>query len=344
MRTIERSSPSPPTAVLRVEGLTARVELAGRQLTLVENVSFAIGRCRTLCLVGESGSGKSLTARAIMRLIDPPLRIAPGARVLLGGRDLMPLEEAAMRSVRGAEMAMIFQEPMSFLNPVYSVGDQVAESLVWHAGLSRRAARARTTELFRQVGISSPERRIRQYPHELSGGMQQRVMIAMALACEPAVLIADEPTTALDVTIQAQILDLLRAAQQRLGMAVLLITHDLGVVAEMATEIAVMYAGAIVEMGPASQVLTAPRHPYTEALLRSIPRLGMGRDRSLRVIRGMVPPPTERGSGCRFAPRCDHAYAACTEAPPMFGTRHRAACWLRAGTAPAAENLAGLES
>jgi len=235
-----------------------------------------------------------------------------------------------MRRIRGAGIAMIFQEPMSFLNPVYTVGDQVAEPLVVHAGLSWRAAKARTEELFRLAGIPAPARRMRQYPHELSGGMQQRAMITMAIACEPKLLIADEPTTALDVTIQAQILDLLRAMQRRFGMAIVLITHDLGVVAEMATDIAVMYAGEIVEMGPAAEVLTTPRHPYTAALLRAIPRLGMRREQRLEVIRGIVPSPQEYGGGCRFAPRCNFAFTACAEAPPLTGERHRTACWLHA--------------
>ncbi|HEY6434101.1 MAG TPA: ABC transporter ATP-binding protein [Acetobacteraceae bacterium] len=316
--------------ILRIENLTTTADLPGRRVALVEQVAFSINRHCTTCLVGESGSGKSLTARAIMRLIDPPLHVGHDAHILLDGRDLMSLSEADMRRVRGADIAMIFQEPMSFLNPVYSVGDQVAETLVWHTGLSRRAALDRTQELFRLVGIPSAERRINQYPHELSGGMQQRVMIAMALACEPKVLIADEPTTALDVTIQAQILDLLRDLQQRLGMAILLITHDLGVVAEMATDIVVMYGGAVVETGATAQVLETPHHPYTEALLRSIPRLGMRRDQPLRVIPGLVPSPDQRGRGCRFAPRCTHAFHACTEPPPIFGSEHRAACWLLA--------------
>jgi peptide/nickel transport system ATP-binding protein/oligopeptide transport system ATP-binding protein len=327
--------------ILRVENLTTTADLGGRRVPLVENVAFSINRHCTTCLVGESGSGKSLTARAIMRLVDPPLYVSRSAHILLDGRDLMPLPEAEMRRVRGAEIAMIFQEPMSFLNPVYSVGDQVAETLVWHSGLSRRAALDHTQELFRLVGIPSPERRILQYPHELSGGMQQRVMIAMALACEPKVLIADEPTTALDVTIQAQILDLLRDLQQRLGMAILLITHDLGVVAEMATDIVVMYGGTVVEAGAAAQVLEAPRHPYTEALLRSIPHLGMRRDQPLLVIPGLVPPPDQRGRGCRFAPRCAYAFQACAEEPPMVGTTHRAACWLPTGPAGMSEPAQG---
>jgi oligopeptide/dipeptide ABC transporter ATP-binding protein len=323
--------------VLRVEALKIKLATGVGPVTIVDDISFAVERQRTLCIVGESGSGKTLTARAIMRLLDPPLHIDAAARIMLDGRDLMTLDDTEMRRVRGADVAMIFQEPMSFLNPVYTVGDQVAEPLVTHAGLAWRAAKARAEDLFRLVGIPAPARRMRQYPHELSGGMQQRTMITMALACEPKLLIADEPTTALDVTIQAQILDLLRVMQQRFGMAMLLITHDLGVVAEMATDIAVMYAGKIVETGPAAEVLTTPRHRYTVALLRAVPRLGMRRDQKLEVIRGIVPLPHEYGKGCRFAPRCDMAFAACTVAPPLTGDRHRAACWLHASPTRTAE-------
>jgi oligopeptide/dipeptide ABC transporter ATP-binding protein len=242
----------------------------------------------------------------------------------------MELSEAEMRRVRGQDVALIFQEPMSSLNPVYTVGDQVAEAITWHRRWSRRDAMERTIELFRLVGIPSPERRVHQFPHELSGGMQQRVMIAMALSCEPKVLIADEPTTALDVTIQAQILDLLRELQDRTGMGILLITHDFGVVADVADDISVMYAGAIVESGPVEEVLRQPQHPYTEALLRSTPRLGMDRTKPLQVIRGLVPSPFDWPTGCRFRTRCDYAHDLCTaSAPPLInlGNQH-SACWL----------------
>ncbi len=323
--------------LLRVENLSVYLATPGGRLTVVDDVSFTVRRSRTLALVGESGCGKSLTARSILRLALPPISIDGGSRVLLGERDLMRLGEAEMREVRGRDIAMIFQEPMSSLNPVWRVGDQVAEAIVWHRRVSRREAMARAVELFRQVGIPAPERRAQQFPHELSGGMQQRVMIAMALACDPAVLIADEPTTALDVTIQAQVLDLLRDLQSQRAMGLLLITHDLGVVAESADDIAVMYAGAIVETGPVDRVLNAPQHPYTEALLQSIPRLGMDRTRGLNVIRGMVPSPIDWPPGCRFAPRCEHAFPRCGEAqPPLLpaGTQ-RAACWLCEGGARA---------
>jgi oligopeptide/dipeptide ABC transporter ATP-binding protein len=225
---------------------------------------------------------------------------------------------------------LIFQDPMSSLNPVYTIGYQIAEALVLHRGLSSAAARERSLELLRLVGLSLPERRIDQYPHELSGGMQQRVMIAMALSCNPALLIADEPTTALDVTIQAQILDLLRDLQDRIGMGILLITHDLGVVSQMATDVAVMYAGSVVETGTAAEVLGAPQHPYTRALLNSIPHFGIARDQRLTAIDGIVPSPTDWPQGCRFAPRCTFAFDRCVRARPPLGAgdAHRAACFL----------------
>jgi oligopeptide/dipeptide ABC transporter ATP-binding protein len=314
--------------ILQLQGLTVWAQSLTRRIRLIDNVSFSVSRNGTTCLVGESGSGKTLTARAIMRLIDPPLAIDTKTRILFDYRDVLALTDQEMGRVRGSDVAMIFQEPMSYLNPVYTVGDQVSETLVWHMRISRREALLRTRELFRLVGIQAPDQRVRQFPHELSGGMQQRVMIAMALACEPKLLIADEPTTALDATIQAQILDLLRDLQQRLGMAILLITHDLGVVGEMADSLVVMYGGTVVEAGPAADVLIEPRHPYTEALLRSIPHLGMARDRPLAVIPGFVPAPDQCLSGCRFAPRCTYAFAACDKAPPLRGCEHRAACWL----------------
>ena len=315
--------------MLHVHRLTATLDTPGGPVTLVDGVSFEIGAGQTLCLVGESGCGKSLTARAIMRLVKPPIRVAPGASVVLDGRDLMALPDEELRQVRGNRIAMIFQEPMSSLNPVYTVGDQVAETVACHTNLSRREAMDRAVELFRLVGIPSPERRVHQYPHELSGGMQQRVMIAMALSCDPGILIADEPTTALDVTIQAQILDLLRALQDSTGLGILMITHDLGVVADIGTGMAVMYAGAIVEAGPVDDVLEAPQHPYTEALLRSIPRLGASRGEALAIIPGMVPSPLEWPAGCRFRDRCGHAFARCAEQPPSFTHgRQSVACWL----------------
>ncbi len=321
-------------ALLRVSNLGIEVATDAGVVPVVQQVGFRLDRGRTLCLVGKSGCGKSVTARAILRLVDPPLRIAPDSRVRFGSTELTHLPAAALRDVRGRDIAMIFQEPMSALNPVRRVGAQVAETLIRHRGLSGRDALVRAVELLRQVGIPAPDRCIHRFPHELSGGMQQRVMIAAAVACEPKVLIADEPTTALDPTIQGQILDLLCEMQERLRMAILLITHDIGVVAEMAHDIAVMYAGSIVEAGPARDVLTSPRHPYTAALLRSIPRLGMPRDRPLAAIGGTVPAPSDWPPGCRFAPRCPHAFAPCArERPPSFTVGSQTvACWLCDGS------------
>jgi len=303
----------------------------GREASIVRDVSLSVGAAETLCLVGESGCGKSVTARAAMRLLSSPLRLASGSRILLEGRDLSALTEEALCTIRGRDIAMIFQDPMSALNPVWTIGDQVAEGLHLHRRASRSAARSRAVALLRQVGIPSPERRAGQYPHELSGGMQQRAMIAMALACEPKVLIADEPTTALDATIQAQILDLLRVEQARYGMALVLITHDFSIVAEMGTHVAVMYAGRIVESGRVRDVLRAPQHPFTRALMTSIPRLGMPRGRRLDVIGGNVPNPLEPTPGCSFRPRCPQAFEACEEVPPLLAAgAQRTACWLYA--------------
>ena len=280
-------------------------------------------------MVGESGSGKSVTALSIMGLVPGPGRIEEGSRVVLDGRELTSLGPKAMRRARGAELAMIFQEPMTSLNPVYPVGDQIAEAVRVHTGLRKQAARARAVELLDRVGIPDPERRVGEYPHQLSGGMRQRVMIAMALANEPSLLIADEPTTALDVTIQAQILELLLVLREELGMAVLLITHDLGVVAETCDRVVVMYGGQVVEEGPVVDVFDAPSHPYTRGLLDAVPRPD-ARGRELTVIPGTVPAPTDWPSGCRFRPRCPHAWARCEQAPPLLraGSRARARCWL----------------
>jgi oligopeptide/dipeptide ABC transporter ATP-binding protein len=279
-------------------------------------------------LVGESGCGKSVTARAIMRLLPtPPARIE-GGRIVLDGEDLLSLEERAMRRVRGERLGMVFQEPMTSLNPTFPVGFQIGETLRLHRDLGRRAARAQVLELLRMVGIGAPERRFAQYPHELSGGLRQRVMIAMALACRPRLLIADEPTTALDVTIQAQILDLLGRLRDELAMALLLITHDLGVVAEHADEVVVMYAGKRVEWADVRALFGAPRHPYTHGLLTSMPRL-TGSAGKLPTIPGAVPDPAERGPGCPFVGRCPRALARCAlEFPPSeHADGHGFACW-----------------
>jgi oligopeptide/dipeptide ABC transporter ATP-binding protein len=322
--------------LLSVEGLRTYFHSRAGLIRAVDGVDLSVDAGRTLCVVGESGCGKSVTALSIMRLIDPPGRIEPGSRILFRGRDLATADEEELREVRGNEISMIFQEPMTSLNPVYSVGDQVAEAVRLHLRLGRREAMDRAIEMLELVGIPSASRRIHDYPHQLSGGMRQRVMIAMALACNPRLLIADEPTTALDVTIQAQILELLKDLRDRLGMAILLITHDLGVVAEMADEVIVMYAGRVVERGPVEAVFDHPQHPYTEALLRSIPALGMTQSEPLHVIRGTVPGPLRWPAGCRFADRCDYAFDRCWgEEPPFFPTTarlgegaHVAACWL----------------
>ncbi|HUG01583.1 MAG TPA: ABC transporter ATP-binding protein [Longimicrobiales bacterium] len=284
----------------------------------VDGISFDLRRGEILGIVGESGCGKSVTSLSILGLVpDPPGRIMPGSSVRLRGRELVGLPVRELRAVRGADIAMIFQEPMTSLNPVYPVGDQVAEPLRLHLGLSRRAARTRAVELLELVGIAAPERRVSEYPHQLSGGMRQRVMIAMALACEPDVLIADEPTTALDVTIQAQILELIAGLRERLGMAVLLITHDLGIVAETCDHVLVMYAGRVVESGPVESIFRMPGHPYTEGLLGAVPRLGEDADR-LAVIPGQVPSAYAWPPGCRFAARCPYAWERCAQEPPLL--------------------------
>jgi oligopeptide/dipeptide ABC transporter ATP-binding protein len=279
--------------------------------------------------VGESGCGKSVTALSILRLVpEPPGRIA-GGRVMFQGRDLLALPAAAMRRVRGKEISMVFQEPMTSLNPVFSCGEQIVEALVLHERLGGRAARARAVELLRLVGIPAPEQRAAEYPHQLSGGMRQRVMIAMALACRPALLIADEPTTALDVTIQAQILELLQRLQDEFGMAVLLITHDLGVVAEIADRVVVLYAGQVVECCDAAAAFQRTRHPYTAGLLASLPRLG-SRGERLRVIPGQVPDAARFPRACRFHPRCPAADERCRTLDPPLQTldgSHQSRCW-----------------
>ncbi|MFZ9416485.1 MAG: ABC transporter ATP-binding protein [Alphaproteobacteria bacterium] len=296
--------------------------------TVVEGVSFDLAPGEILGVVGESGSGKSVTALSIMRLIPAPGRVT--GRIDFAGQDLMALPEARMREIRGRDIAMIFQEPMTSLNPVFTCGDQVMEALVHHRGLDRAGARAEALKLLKLVEIPSAERRLDDYPHQLSGGMRQRVMIAMALACDPQVLIAAEPTTALDVTIQAQILDLLRGLQRELGMAVILITHDLGVVSEVAHRVLVMYAGRVVETSPAAEVFARPLHPYTEGLLASIPRLE-GPIERLDAIPGQVPAPDAMPAGCRFAPRCRYAEPACAASPPPLAPRGegRAAACIR---------------
>jgi len=296
----------------------------------VDGVSYAVEAGETVAIVGESGSGKSVSAMSILRLIpDPPGRIVKG-EIVFNGRDLLTLPEAAMRVVRGGEIGMIFQEPMTSLNPVLTIGRQLTEVLEQHRGASRAAAHARSEELLGLVGISDPARRLKQYPHQLSGGMRQRIMIAMALACEPKLVIADEPTTALDVTIQAQILELMKQLTQRLNIALIIITHNLGVVARYASRVNVMYAGRIVESGPAAAIYHDPRHPYTIALLRSVPRLDRPRQARLEPVDGQPPDLTRLDGGCAFRQRCRFAIPACADVKPPLtqagAADHLAAC------------------
>ena len=310
-----------------VEAENLSVEIGG--VSIVKQVSFSLGAGETLAIVGESGCGKSMTALALMRLLPAEAAIVGGA-VHLAGQDLATLPEARMQRLRGAEISMIFQEPVSALDPLMTVGAQIAEALTAHRDLSRAAAKAEALGLLELVGIPEAAERLKQFPFELSGGMCQRVMIAAALACRPAVLIADEPTTALDVTIQAQILDLIRKLREDTGTAVLLITHDMGVVADMADQVAVMYAGGIVEQGDVYEIFAAPRHPYTRLLLRSIPRLDGEPKSILHVIEGTVPDARNWPAGCRFHPRCPHAGERCREqAPPLedHAGSHAVACW-----------------
>ena len=333
--------------LLTVEHLTTVFETPRGPVAAVDDVGFEIRTGETLGLVGESGCGKSVTALSILRLVQPPGRIAAGA-IRFKGRDLLRLDEPAIRAVRGAEISLIFQEPMTALNPVFTVGDQIAETLVVHGRAGRREARTRAVELMQAVHIPDAAARIRDYPHQLSGGMRQRVMIAIALACRPALVIADEPTTALDVTIQAQILDLLRELKSAFNLSLLLITHDLGVVAETADRVAVMYAGRIVETGPVRAIFHNPAHPYTRGLLASIPGGSPGAPpgvrnaaaalrarpgRRLTAIEGSVPVLGELPSGCAFNPRCPDRFDPCTIDPPAdypVGDEQAAKCYLHA--------------
>jgi oligopeptide/dipeptide ABC transporter ATP-binding protein len=325
--------------LLAVNGLKTYFNTDDGVVKSVDGVTFHLNKGETLAVVGESGSGKSVTSLSIMRLIPmPPGQIVEG-EVLFTGKDgvqknLVRLPEPEMRKIRGNDISMIFQEPMTSLNPVYTVGDQIAEAVILHQGKNKKEAMGVATDMLRFVGIPAPEKRVNEYPHQMSGGMRQRVMIAMALSCNPALLIADEPTTALDVTIQAQILDLMRKLQTDIGMSILFITHNLGVVAEMADRVVVMYGGRVVEEGDVVEIFKAPRHPYTMGLLNSIPRPGeahvpgtpKGR---LEAIPGNVPNPLNLPPGCAFEPRCKFAVEACREAvPPLFdtGNGHTARC------------------
>jgi len=320
---------------LRVEGLRTEFRIAGAWYPAVDDVSFALAPRETLALVGESGCGKSITALSVMGLVPAPAGRIAGGRILLEGRDLVGLQEHAMEGQRGNRVAMIFQEPMTSLNPVMTIGAQVAEALLVHKGLSRSAAAAKALAVLEEVKIPSAAQRFHDYPHQFSGGMRQRVMIAIALACEPAVLLADEPTTALDVTIQAQVLGLLADLKERHGMAMLFITHNLGVVAQIADRVAVMYAGQIVEQAEVAAIFARPAHPYTRALFAAIPRLD--RDaQDLAAIPGRVPPIDAMPAGCRFAPRCSLACAGCEKPQVLaaFGPGHLARCHVATGVAP----------
>ena len=323
------SDQKPP--LLQVRDLRTYFRSEDGEARAVDGISFDLNEGEVLGLVGESGSGKSVTALSIMRLISATAGRIETGQVLLDGRDLREISDSDMCAVRGNDIAMVFQEPMTSLNPVMSCGRQIVEALVMHQPEERVRSRERALEMLRLVGLPAPERRLDEYPHQLSGGMRQRVMIAMALACHPRVLIADEPTTALDVTVQAQILELLRGLQQQFGMGILLITHDLGIIAEMADRVCVMYAGKLVEEAPVGEIFANPQHPYTRGLLRSIPPIDRRLDR-LEVIPGSVPDARDFPDGCRFRPRCQAAVTACfqTPEPAAISSDHWASCW-RAG-------------
>lgn len=315
--------------LLEVDNLRTCFNTSKGLISVVNDISFKIRRGESVGMVGESGCGKSVTSLSIMRLIFPPGKIDSG-RILLEGEDLVKKSQKAMRSIRGNRISMIFQEPMTSLNPVYTVGMQIAEPLRLHQSLSRKDAQDKTVELLNAVGIPLPEQRVKEYPHQLSGGMRQRVMIAMALSCNPSLLIADEPTTALDVTIQAQILELLKEIKHRLNMSILIITHDLGIIAELAERVLVVYAGRVVEEAEVKNLLKNPLHPYTQGLLASIPRLDSGKKR-LHVIEGNVPVPGKYPTGCPFHPRCPFARNLCRLKIPPFKIHEKdrmLSCWI----------------
>ncbi len=319
--------------LLEVKGLKTYFFTDEGVVRAVDGIDLRIDRGETLGIVGESGCGKTVTALSVLRLIPmPPGRIVEG-QILYEGRDLVTLPPGQMRKVRGKEISMVFQEPMTSLNPVFTIGEQIAEAIRLHEGLGRRAAMDKTVEMLKIVHMANPERRVKEYPHQLSGGMRQRVMIAMALSCNPKLLIADEPTTALDVTIQAQILELLNELKAKLGMAVMLITHDMGVIAETAQRVMVMYAARVAEEAPVKDLFKEPLHPYTQGLLRSIPRIDLAatKKQRLEAIPGVVPSLIDVPPGCRFTPRCPFAKAVCSEKDPVLKEvkpGHKVACWL----------------
>jgi oligopeptide/dipeptide ABC transporter ATP-binding protein len=340
-----RSSPPPASApsaaqdaaapdgdiLLKVRNLVTAFDTDAGRVTAVDGISFEVHRSRMLGIVGESGCGKSVTALSIMRLLPQPMGMILGGEILFEGRDLTKLAPEEMYEVRGGKIGMVFQEPMTALNPVHTIGRQLAEVFLLHKTKDNRKALEMSVHMLRLVGIPSPEVRISEYPHQLSGGMRQRVVIAMALACKPALVIADEPTTALDVTVQAQILELIKTLQKEMGMSVILITHDLGVIAETCDEVVVMYAGRVAERGPVKEIFENPSHPYTRGLLQSIPRLDGTRKVRLKTIEGMVPGLLELPSGCRFQNRCPHRIARCAEAQPpleQVAELHDTACYV----------------
>ena len=317
--------------LLKVSNLNTEFKVKRGTVKAVNNVSFDVDKGEILAIVGESGSGKSVTSLSIMGLIRAPGKVA-GGRILFNGDDLSKKTPKQMREIRGDKISMIFQEPMTSLNPVQRIGDQLCESILTHTDMTKKEALEHAFEMLRLVGIPSPDQRVRDYPHQMSGGMRQRVMIAMALCCNPELLIADEPTTALDVTIQAQILDLIKKLRKDIGMAVMLITHDLGVVAETADKVVVMYCGRVVEQAEVKDLFKSPKHPYTSGLIESIPRLNEDKDR-LFMIKGMVPDPTSLPAGCAFADRCEHCMEKCREAMPALkelpgGNGRKVRCFL----------------
>ncbi|QEK12968.1 ABC transporter ATP-binding protein [Crassaminicella thermophila] len=322
--------------VLEVKNLRTSFFTHVGEVKAIRGVSFHLDKGEAVGLVGESGSGKSVTSMSIMRLLQYPGKIVDG-EITFKGKDIVNLSEKEMQSIRGNEMAMIFQDPMTSLNPVYTVGDQIMEAIRKHQGLNKKEARKKAIEMLKLVGIPSPQKRVDNYPHEFSGGMRQRAMIAMALSCEPNLLIADEPTTALDVTIQAQILELMKDLKEKINTSIILITHDLGVVADVCSRIIVMYGGLIMEEGTTEQIFYNPKHPYTMGLLKSIPRLDLGENQRLVPIEGTPPDLLKPPKGCPFAARCPYAMKVCQEMlPPYFETEenHRSMCWLLHKDAP----------
>lgn len=317
--------------LLSVQNLVTSFQIDGQKVAAVDGVSFDIYSGQTVGLVGESGCGKSVSSLSIMRLVESPPGSIDAGKIFFEDRDLLSLKESEMRQVRGNSISMIFQEPMTSLNPVFTIGNQISEVFELHQNLNKKEARQKSIEMLRMVNIPAPEQRVDEYPHQLSGGMRQRVMIAMALACQPKLLIADEPTTALDVTIQAQILSLMNRLQEELGMAILMITHDLGVVAEVCDYVMVMYGGKIIEQGTVEDLFTNVKHPYTKGLLASIPKLGSKVER-LATIQGIVPPLGHWPQGCRFRDRCKEAKEQCKKVPPKvnISEQHGVSCWLYA--------------